>query len=199
MRVIKRKIIWDPDVPETGKSFAQYASSKSVRTSVSPTRAPSPTPAPTPAPAAAPVPKTLKVRVKATSPTLPIKKEAVAKKARASTPKELTTSTKAAAQSKALEVTRPSTPAKRRSQTPNTGLANGSTQKKKKVSEIDRLMGDEGAANMIHAVEHEQREMSGGEVPNKPLMRKRAMTITGRVSSYNTDFNSNILNPSFPA
>lgn len=183
MRVIKRKIIWDPDVPETGKSFAQYASSKSVRTSVSPTRAPSPTPAPTPAPAPAPVPKTLKVRVKATSPTLPIKKEAVAKKARASTPKELTTSTKAAAQSKALEVTRPSTPAKRRSQTPNTGLANGSTQKKKKVSEIDRLMGDEGAANMIHAVEHEQREMSGGEVPNKPLMRKRAMTITGRNSN----------------
>lgn len=187
MRVIKRKIIWDPDVPETGKSFAQYASSKSVSTSVSPTRAPSPTPTPTPAPA--PAPKTLKVRVKATSPTLPIKKEAAAKRPRASTPKELMTSTKAVAQSKASEVTRPTTPAKRRSQTPNTGLANGSTQKKKKVSEIDRLMGDEGAANMIHAVEHEQREMSGGELPNKPLMRKRAMTITGRVSSNSTDFN----------
>lgn len=71
-------------------------------------------------------------------------------------------------------------PAKRRSQTPNSGLANGGPQKKKKVTEIDRLMGDEGAANMIQAVEHEQREMSGGETPNKPL-RKRAMTITGRV------------------
>ncbi|KAH8327645.1 hypothetical protein KR074_006413 [Drosophila pseudoananassae] len=174
MRVIKRKIIWDPDVPETGKSFAQYASSKTIRTSVSPKRTPTPTPTLAPAPAQ----KTLKVRVKATSPTLPIKKETAAKKPRASTPKDLSTTTKAAAPPKASEVARPSSPAKRRSQTP--GLANGGAQKKKKVSEIDRLMGDEGAANMIHAVEHEQREMSGGEVPNKPLMRKRAMTITGR-------------------
>jgi len=69
---------------------------------------------------------------------------------------------------------------KRRSQTPS--VPNGA--KKKKNSEIDRLMGDEGAANMMQAVEREQRELSGGELQlqNKPLMRKRSLTITGRVS-----------------
>lgn len=156
MRVIKRKIIWDPDVPETKKSFAQYASTK----------------------ASCPAPTTPKTTVKSISPTTTTKKE-VAPKKRSATP--TARSTKAGTPVGGTE--RGPSPVKRRAQTPNTGLANGGTQKKKKVSEIDRLMGDEGAANMIHAVEHEQRELSGGEVSNKPLMRKRAMTITGRVST----------------
>ncbi|KAH8258634.1 hypothetical protein KR038_002658 [Drosophila bunnanda] len=147
-RVIKRKIIWDPDAPETQKSFAQYATA---------------TP-PTPLPS---TPKAVKTAVKT------VKKEAAIKKPRASTPTVRAT--------KASTPEKSPSPIKRRSQTPNSGLANGGPQKKKKVTEIDRLMGDEGAANMIHAVEHEQREMSGGEISNKPLMRKRAMTITGRV------------------
>ncbi|KAH8360299.1 hypothetical protein KR200_000962 [Drosophila serrata] len=147
-RVIKRKIIWDPDAPETQKSFAQYATSSA---------------------AAAPPPSTPKA-VKAVVKNL--KKEAIIKKPRAATPTVRAT--------KASTPEKGPSPIKRRSQTPNSGLANGGPQKKKKVSEIDRLMGDEGAANMIHAVEHEQREMSGGEISNKPLMRKRAMTITGR-------------------
>ncbi|KAI8040824.1 uncharacterized protein LOC128258060 [Drosophila gunungcola] len=157
MRVIRKKIIWDPDVPETKTSFAQYASTKAA------VKASSPAP---PAP---------KATVKSISPNTTMKKE-VAPKKRAATP--TARATKAGTPVGAAE--RGPSPVKRRSQTPNTGLANGGTQKKKKVSEIDRLMGDEGAANMIHAVEHEQREMSGGEMSNKPLMRKRSMTITGR-------------------
>ncbi|XP_033158324.1 uncharacterized protein LOC117139806 isoform X2 [Drosophila mauritiana] len=155
MRVIKRKIIWDPDVPETKKSFAQYANPKAV----------------------SPAPPTPKTNIKSISPTTTTKKE-VAPKKRSATP--TARSTKAGTPVGGTE--RGPSPVKRRAQTPNTGLANGGTQKKKKVSEIDRLMGDEGAANMIHAVEHEQRELSGGEVSNKPLMRKRAMTITGRTA-----------------
>ncbi|XP_016955835.1 uncharacterized protein LOC108028482 isoform X2 [Drosophila biarmipes] len=157
MRVIKRKIIWDPDVPESKKSFAQYASTKAPAKAASP---------------AIPLPKTT---LKSISPNAPIKKE-VAPKKRAATPTVRISKVLTPVGDKA----RSASPVKRRSQTPNAGLANGGVQKKKKVSEIDRLMGDEGAANMIHAVEHEQRELSGGEVSNKPLMRKRAMTITGR-------------------
>ncbi|KAH8286085.1 hypothetical protein KR054_002525 [Drosophila jambulina] len=157
-RVIKRKIIWDPDAPETQKSFAQYASS-SKGTPTTPTPSTTALAEPLAAPASTPKP----------APAKPSKPRAVTPTVRA---------TKASTPVATAE--RGPSPIKRRSQTPNSGLANGGPQKKKKVSEIDRLMGDEGAANMIHAVEHEQREMSGGEISNKPLMRKRAMTITGR-------------------
>ncbi|XP_017005499.2 nucleolar and coiled-body phosphoprotein 1 [Drosophila takahashii] len=163
MRVIKRKIIWDPDVPETKKSFAQYASSTKATAA---TKAPSPAPPPAP-----------KTTVKSISPNTTTVKKEVAPKKRAATP---TARNSKAGTPVGGATERGSSPVKRRAQTPNAVLANGGIQKKKKVSEIDRLMGDEGAANMIHAVEHEQREMSGGEVSNKPLMRKRAMTITGR-------------------
>ncbi|XP_017081062.1 uncharacterized protein LOC108114535 [Drosophila eugracilis] len=157
MRVVKKKIIWDPDVPETKKSFSQYASTKpNVK-------------------ASSPVPPASKTIVKSISPNQTIKKDLLPKK-RAATP----TARSSKASTPVGETERSLSPVKRRAQTPSSGLANGGVQKKKKVSEIDRLMGDEGAANMIHAVEHEQREMSGGEVSNKPLMRKRAMTITGR-------------------
>ncbi|KAH8363985.1 hypothetical protein KR084_001121 [Drosophila pseudotakahashii] len=160
MRVIKRKIIWDPDVPETKKSFAQYASTKATATKAS-----------------SPAPPTPKTTVKSISPNTTTMKKEVAPKKRAATP---TARTSKAGTPLGGGPERGPSPVKRRAQTPNAGLANGGMQKKKKVSEIDRLMGDEGAANMIHAVEHEQREMSGGEVSNKPLMRKRSMTITGR-------------------
>ncbi|XP_017035055.1 nucleolar and coiled-body phosphoprotein 1 [Drosophila kikkawai] len=189
-RVIKRKIIWDPDAPETQKSFAQYASSSKGAATSSTTALASPSAASTPPSSTS---KTAKPSVKnvltiqpsvaaAPSPLSPskatknVKKDAAIKKPRAATP--TVGATKASTPVGAAE--RGPSPIKRRSQTPNSGLANGGPQKKKKVTEIDRLMGDEGAANMIHAVEHEQREMSGGEISNKPLMRKRAMTITGR-------------------
>lgn len=89
--------------------------------------------------------------------------------------------------SKLAELNNSQSPPKRRAQTPSVPNGGASTVvKKKKVTEIDRLMGDEGAANMMQAVEREQREMSGGELPNKPLMRKRSLTMTGRVSQEGT-------------
>lgn len=159
-RVIKRKIIWDPDAPETQKSFAQYASGKGT---------------PTP--------------IEAIETTATVTTNSVPKKVRPSTPKDnnKVTVKRTGTPSKLAELNSSQSPPKRRSQTPivpNGGNSAGSgiVAKKKKVSEIDRLMGDEGAANMMQAVEREQRELSGGELPNKPLMRKRSLTMTGRVS-----------------
>lgn len=66
--------------------------------------------------------------------------------------------------------------------------ASAKKKPKKRATEIDRLMGDEGAVYMIEAVELEQRELSGDSETRqtviKPNMRKRALTITGRVSSH---------------
>lgn len=168
-RVIKRKIIWDPDVPETQKSFAQYASPKAntnsttnVQTTIS----------------------TITTTSTTTSvPTKASNTETVSKKTRPSTPKDpQKVSAKRSVTPAKLAETNAASPPKRRSQTPNVPNGAGSQAKKKKVTEIDRLMGDEGAANMMQAVEREQRELSGGESANKPLMRKRALTLTGRVS-----------------
>ncbi|EDW79326.2 uncharacterized protein Dwil_GK25332 [Drosophila willistoni] len=186
-RVIKRKIIWDPDAPETQKSFAQYASSSGSNTTKR---------SATPLSQLAVVGTGAKANANSKV-SINSRKEAqatasIGKKPRASTPKEQgqqnKSPTKRSATPNATDSgIMPTT--KRRSQTPGTtgtagsgGPTNGAV-KKKKVSEIDRLMGDEGAANMIQAVEHEQREMSGGELSNKPLMRKRAMTITGRAAA----------------
>lgn len=163
-RVIKRKIIWDPDAPETQKSFAQYASGKGTTT-------------PTP--------------IEAIATAASITTNSLPKKVRPATPKDTNKVTvkRTGTPSKLAESNRLQSPPKRRSQTPvvqnggNSG--SGIVAKKKKVSEIDRLMGDEGAANMMQAVEREQRELSGGELPNKPLMRKRSLTMTGRVSNWN--------------
>ncbi|XP_030385417.1 uncharacterized protein LOC115632418 [Scaptodrosophila lebanonensis] len=180
-RVIKRKIIWDPDVPETQRSYSQYASPKTVST---------------------PPPVTTTSAIKPSnisSPTLltqVAKKEGMAKKARATTPKARQrpesalkdpiklpvkrASTPSRAPTAKVEVTSPS---KRRSQTPVSTLPNGAGAiKKKKISELDRLMGDEGAVVMIQAVEQEKRELSGGDNnnTNNKVMRKRAMTIVGR-------------------
>ncbi|KAL7733707.1 hypothetical protein ACLKA6_011444 [Drosophila palustris] len=159
-RVIKRKIIWDPDVPETQKSFAQYASAKGTTTTqtASPTLAASPN-----------VETAIAINVetpKRARPSTPKETQKMAAK-RAATPSKLVDSNPAATATPKQQ---------RRSQTPS--VPNGA--KKKKISEIDRLMGDEGAANMMQAVEREQRELSGGELPNKPLMRKRSLTMTGR-------------------
>lgn len=165
-RVIKRKIIWDPDAPETQKSFAQYASGKGT-----------PTPTPTP------------IEAIATTATATATTNSVAKKVRPSTPKDnnKVTVKRTGTPSKLAELNSSQSPPKRRSQTPivpngGNSAGGGVVAKKKKVTEIDRLMGDEGAANMMQAVEREQRELSGGEIPNKPLMRKRSLTMTGRVS-----------------
>ncbi|XP_034658941.1 uncharacterized protein LOC117895416 [Drosophila subobscura] len=171
------KIIWDPDVPETQKSFAQYASSRGTATP----------PLATAADGAGPSTSTKTAKPSGAAARSVPKKEtrpATVALMRAATP-EIRAPAKRRCQTPSAALMRAATPevrtpAKRRSQTPNAGLANGGAQKKKKVSEIDRLMGDEGAANMIQAVEHEARELSAGETLNKPRMRNRAMTVTGR-------------------
>ncbi|XP_060659942.1 nucleolar protein dao-5 isoform X1 [Drosophila nasuta] len=164
-RVIKRKIIWDPDMPDAQKSLAQYATTKAGGSnSASPTAT---------------------ATVTSERPTTPrASGQESMKRARPMTPKDVhkVAAKRVATPAKLNESNVASTTtANRRAQTPN-GAASGSVVqvKKKKVSEIDRLMGDEGAANMMQAVEREQRELSGGESPNKPLMRKRSLTITGR-------------------
>ncbi|XP_064541077.1 proteoglycan 4 isoform X2 [Drosophila montana] len=176
-RIIKRKIIWDPDVPETQKSFAQYASAKPNATASAKPNAIATTKAIT-AVAATTTTTITTTAIKT------INAETAPKRPRPSTPKEPQKAAAAVKRSatpaKLTESNATTSPPKRRSQTPNVPNGAGSLTKKKKVSEIDRLMGDEGAANMMQAVEREQRELSGGELANKPLMRKRALTITGR-------------------
>ncbi|KRF83929.1 nucleolar and coiled-body phosphoprotein 1 isoform X2 [Drosophila virilis] len=175
-RIIKRKIIWDPDVPETQKSFAQYASAKPNATAAAKATTSVPAPQATIAATAATTTTTITTITKTSN------AETAPKKPRPSTPKETPKAAvkRSATPAKLTESNAMTSPPKRRSQTPNVPNGAGSLTKKKKVSEIDRLMGDEGAANMMQAVEREQRELSGGEAANKPLMRKRALTITGR-------------------
>ncbi|XP_001353226.3 uncharacterized protein HIPP1 isoform X1 [Drosophila pseudoobscura] len=175
------KIIWDPDVPETQKSFAQYASSKGTATPpLAPSTAAGAGTSASPK-TAKPSPGNSTWLVVKRVPRTPTGATTGAPKPEARAPAKRRSRTPNTGLMRAAtpEVR---APAKRRSQTPNTGLANGGSQKKKKVSEIDRLMGDEGAANMIQAVEHEQREHSAGETSNKPRMRNRAMTVTMTVA-----------------
>ncbi|KAH8395312.1 hypothetical protein KR222_008996 [Zaprionus bogoriensis] len=163
-RVIKRKIIWDPDAPETQKSFAQYATAR-VTTTPTPTE------------------KEATAAVAAATATTTTVADTVPKKTRPPTPKDAhkVVVKRTGTPAKLAEANSGQSPPKRRSQTPNVPNGGaGITAKKKKITEIDRLMGDEGAANMMQAVEREQRELSGGELPNKPLMRKRSLTLSGK-------------------
>lgn len=73
-----------------------------------------------------------------------------------------------------------SSPIKRRSQTPVGNSSGGVTGvKKKKISEVDRLMGDEGAANMLNSLEKLEANLGGSET--RPMMRSRAATICEKV------------------
>lgn len=75
------------------------------------------------------------------------------------------------------------TPPKKRSQTPVTnGPGSGAGPKKKKVTELDRLMGDEGAVNMLNSLEKFEAALGSSETkPSRPLMRSRAATICEKV------------------
>ncbi|XP_058987640.1 mucin-5AC-like [Musca domestica] len=189
-RIIKRKIIWDPDAPETTFSYAKLVTSSNKNKS----KTESPT-LPT------------STITKGSTTIKPVKKEVnpniVRKTQRPATPKEnkldSTIGKKSIASqrqnNKKEEVSESKTPAelvrkssspsasdlspnnnKRRSLTP---VTNGpAATKKKKVSEIDRLMGDEGAVNMINSLE------KLGTVETKsarPMMRSRAATICERL------------------
>lgn len=114
-RVIKRKIIWDPDVPETQKSFAQYASVKGTIASAAESQTPAATPNTESTTAAAKTNTTNVETPKRTRPSTPKDVHKVAAK-RAATPSKLVDSNVPAA-----------TP-KRRSQTPS--VPNGAKKKK---------------------------------------------------------------------
>ncbi|XP_073843005.1 HP1 and insulator partner protein 1 isoform X2 [Musca autumnalis] len=65
---------------------------------------------------------------------------------------------------------------KRRSMTPVTNGPAGT--KKKKVTELDRLMGDEGAVNMLNSLE---KQGTTETKSSRPMMRSRAATICERL------------------
>lgn len=111
-RVIKRKIIWDPDAPETQFSYASLIQPKN-KTSPNQTKEINKKRVTSP------------VRRKLTTSSADKKQEIIEKKTK-------------------IVV---------------------STSKKKKLTEIDRLLGDEGAANMLNSLE-QQAELSTG-IENK--------------------------------
>lgn len=196
-RIIKRKIIWDPDAPETTFSYAKLVTSSKPKVKQEPT-----------------IPTT--TITKGSTTIRPIKKDAptnianTKKTQRPVTPRErkLEIDTSSAAKKfvanqkqqecstaaikkevepdrkKSLDsVSTSSSPVadispsnKRRSQTP---VANGpGGAKKKKISEIDRLMGDEGAVNMLNSLE----KLGVSETKStRPMMRSRAATICEKV------------------
>lgn len=196
-RIIKRKIIWDPDAPETTFSYAKLVTSSKPKVKQEPT-----------------IPTT--TITKGSTTIRPIKKDTptnitnTKKTQRPVTPRErkLEIDTSSAAKKfvanqkqqecstaaikkevepdrkKSLDsVSTSSSPVadispsnKRRSQTP---VANGpGGAKKKKISEIDRLMGDEGAVNMLNSLE----KLGVSETKStRPMMRSRAATICEKV------------------
>lgn len=214
-RIVKRKIIWDPDAPETTFSYAKLVKcGNNAKTKLGPT-----------------LPATA-IKKGATTIT-PIKKEilpttsqqAPAKKIqRPITPKAKRTGTDATIEKASLvkseksnvsltnitekdaikgnnktensnaktaaeenkvspPLTTTNSPPKRRSQTPVTnGPGSATGAKKKKITEVDRLMGDEGAVNMLNSLEKLEATLGPGEVkPTRPMMRSRAATICEKV------------------
>lgn len=210
-RIIKPKIIWDPDAPETQISYAQFARNSSKTnmagdnelTNVSSQRTSS-------------VPALKGVRLEVVrnhqaelkEKKIPIKgslslnrNDTESKEQLRSTEskteldsmvtkvKEIVSPSSTTVQSSKLQkvdeenILKTQSPIKRRSQTPVIN-GSGTGSKKKRVSEIDRLVSDEGAANMLHSLESERIKLiaeQGIDKPHKPLMRSRAATISERI------------------
>lgn len=122
-RIIKRKIIWDPDAPETQFSYAQL-----VKPSVPP----------------------------------PAKKE------KASTPK---------LKEDSEDSSRAGTPPVKRAQSTTPSVNGGS--RKKNTREIDRLLGDEGAINMLNSLETERSKRT----PDSDTVSPRSATARKATAS----------------
>lgn len=208
-RIIKRKIIWDPDAPETTFSYAKLVKSNNTKSKPRTDLVPTAT------------------IVKGSTTITPIKKETpisststTKKISRPLTPKvkkspidtivENKNNTKSdnSSQTKAdvnnenentstksiseedtykletvLDIKDSTSPSKKRSQTPvSNGSGSGVGPKKKKNSELDRLMGDEGAVNMLNSLEKFEATLASSETkPTRPMMRSRAATICEKV------------------
>uniref|UniRef100_A0ABK9NGN0 Uncharacterized protein n=1 Tax=Glossina morsitans morsitans TaxID=37546 RepID=A0ABK9NGN0_GLOMM len=188
-RIIKRKIIWDPDAPETTFSYAKLVKSNPTKSKVEANT------------------KNSTIMTKGSTTITAIKKEpTTARKIRPATPKDkkvtveqnqekksatatTRTSSKTVAENSTANATKTSkstdnpnavksptiTAIKRRSQTPIANGSSGAPMRKKKVTEIDRLMGDEGAVNMLNSLETAMGNTE--EKSTRPVMRSRATMI----------------------
>ncbi|KNC26274.1 hypothetical protein FF38_01163 [Lucilia cuprina] len=222
-RIIKRKIIWDPDAPETTFSYAKLVkSNNNTKTKTEPTiKAPitkgSTTITPLkketlPTTTATTTASTTTTAKKTQRPTTPkVKKTATNLNTEKTTTTENTTAaktntaekelitktntkieeteTKASPSLETKSETSPTSPAKRRSQTPVSNISpSGSTGvKKRKNNELDRLMGDEGAVNMLNSLEKLEASLGPGETKStRPLMRSRAATICEKLPRKDT-------------
>lgn len=114
-RIIKKKIIWDPDAPETAISYASLVQPAGAAAAATTSKRP-----------LAAAPKILNKRAPQASPS----EIADARKKRA------------------------------------TDSASPSGQKKRKISEIDKLLGDEGAINMLNALKQENN--TSGAADDEP-------------------------------
>lgn len=134
-RIIKKKIIWDPDAPETAVSYASLiqpsaAFIKKTQSMTSATAKKSDAPPP---------------RILNKIPALQQQQEAAA--------------AAAASSNKSKEVL-----AKKRVQS----TPSPNAMKKRKVSEIEKLLGDEGAANMLNALKQENNNTDSSEQDTSP-------------------------------
>ncbi|XP_013116124.1 chromodomain Y-like protein [Stomoxys calcitrans] len=194
-RIIKRKIIWDPDAPETTFSYAKLVSSSKTKiktepsipsttitkgsTTIRPIKREAPTSAVKKTQPRPITPKEKKTEAVATN--HPLAKTSLANQKQPqeinnkTTKKDDESETKLlsdSASSSSSPITDNSPTNKRRSGTPVSNGPGGA--KKKKVSEIDRLMGDEGAVNMLNSLE----KLGATETKSaRPMMRSRAATI----------------------
>lgn len=210
-RIIKPKIIWDPDAPETQISYAQFArqsskanvrgdnesinissqrtssvaSLKGVRVEVARNHQ-----------------AELKEKKMPTKGSLSLNRNDTENKEQVrgteskteldsivTKVKEIVSPSPTTVQSNKIQkvveenIMKIQSPIKRRSQTPVLN-GSGTGSKKKRVSEIDRLVSDEGAANMLHSLESERNKLiaeQGVDKTHKPLMRSRAATISERI------------------
>ncbi|KAM7357845.1 HP1 and insulator partner protein 1 [Cochliomyia hominivorax] len=232
-RIIKRKIIWDPDAPETTFSYAKLvkpnSNSKTITASITKgsttitpikkeaaiTATQTATTKKTPRPVT-PKNKKASTELNTAKANITISENTAPKKAitTTTTEKEISNpnnksedlSTKAETSAKletktttatstsstttptATVTSNTTTPPKRRSQTPvSNGPGGSGGAKKKKISEVDRLMGDEGAVNMLNSLEKLEATLGSGDAKStRPMMRSRAATISEKLPRKDT-------------
>ncbi|GAB0089626.1 hypothetical protein DMENIID0001_042020 [Sergentomyia squamirostris] len=127
-RIIKKKVIWDPDAPETQVSYAskvhQPSSSKGP-------------------------PEKMVVK-------------------RGNTPKVLVVEEKSSVLPSKTIIQSPAKEVRQQKRAGSAGPSGVSGAKKKRVTEVDRLLGDEGAVNMLYELERENNNAEVPEIVTKP-------------------------------
>lgn len=139
-RIIKKKVIWDPDAPETAISYASFVNSSPSALSSSKKK-----------------PKIEKEQILPTE-DLSSKQQAAAANTIESVSKKKTTVKSDLPSKNKRETAAISLAAKKRKSSDSPSSIN----RKKKVSEIDKLLGDEGAANMLNALKQDSSNDNNG-------------------------------------